>query len=200
MPTETQLEQRVAALQSDLNQKDEQIDALEFKDKDRELSRRDWFDEAQRLENENSAIRLQAGGMQIEIDELRTKLADRDALLREWLEISKRHQQPVTLDTRTEAALSASAEPSAPKCKHSIKCARFNSGEIVDHVCQDCLQVFKPSAQVERDEQADFEAYALAKGWLPHMLKRRPDGNYEGWGINQELGAWMARAALERKP
>lgn len=41
MPTETQhLEQRVAALQSDLNRKDEQIGALTFSGNDRELSRR----------------------------------------------------------------------------------------------------------------------------------------------------------------
>lgn len=58
MPTETQhLEQRVAALQSDLNTKDEQIDALTFSDNDSELSRRSWFDEAQRLEKEVEELR-----------------------------------------------------------------------------------------------------------------------------------------------
>ncbi|WP_085599701.1 MULTISPECIES: hypothetical protein [unclassified Pseudomonas] len=111
------LEQRVAALQSDLNQKDEQIDALAFTDKDRELSRRDWFEEAQRLENENSAIRLQAGGMQMEIDELRTKLAERDALLENALDILKNVDDldwtGEGVKTDIEAILSASAEPSA---------------------------------------------------------------------------------------
>ncbi|MDS9879326.1 hypothetical protein RMI40_31305 [Pseudomonas protegens] len=57
MPTETQLEQRVAALQSDLNERDQRIDDLEFSDNDRELSRRSWFDEAKRLEKENEGLR-----------------------------------------------------------------------------------------------------------------------------------------------
>lgn len=80
------------------------------------------------------------------------------------------------------AALSASAEPSAP--------ASF----IACHVDESCGQ----SAPVERDERAEFEAFALDKGWLPHQLKQRPDGNYEDWGVNPEWQAWKARAALER--
>lgn len=52
-------------------------------------------------------------------------------------------------------------------------------------------------APAERDERADFEAYAIDKGWLVHQLKQRPDGNYEDWGVNPEWQAWKARAALE---
>lgn len=55
--------------------------------------------------------------LQTKLDTLRAQLAERDALLREWLELHRRQQQPVTLHERTEAALSASAEPSAPECK-----------------------------------------------------------------------------------
>jgi hypothetical protein len=49
-----------------------------------------------------------------DLHEADDKLVERDALLREWLELHRRQQQPVTLHERTEAALSASAEPSAP--------------------------------------------------------------------------------------
>ncbi len=57
MPTETQLEQRVAALQSDLNERDQRTDDLQFQLKDREGSRRDWLEGAQRLEKENEELR-----------------------------------------------------------------------------------------------------------------------------------------------
>ncbi|SCZ74181.1 MULTISPECIES: hypothetical protein [unclassified Pseudomonas] len=48
MPTETQhLEQRVAALQSDLNARDQALDDAATENNERELSRRDWFEAAQ---------------------------------------------------------------------------------------------------------------------------------------------------------
>ncbi|MBC2660054.1 hypothetical protein H7A76_31890 [Pseudomonas sp. MSSRFD41] len=82
MPTEAQhLEQRVAALQSDLNARDQALDDAATENNERELSRRSWFDEAQRLENENSAIRLQVGGMQMEIDELRSEVKRLDLMV-----------------------------------------------------------------------------------------------------------------------
>ncbi|WP_155274282.1 hypothetical protein [Pseudomonas chlororaphis] len=56
----------------------------------------------------------------------------------------------------------------------------------------------KPSVPTERDERTAFEAYAIGKGWLPHQLTQRPDGNYEDWGVNPEWQAWKARASLER--
>lgn len=168
MPTETQhLEQRVAALQSDLNTKDEQIGALTFSDNDRELSRRSWFDEAKRLEKECKGLRLERRRMDValvacanERDELRAdlasakadkeayaqnaidlrgklettraalrteveagdswrkealdlqgKLAERDVLLGDVLD--GKHTTP-GWNQRMKAALSASAEPSAP--------------------------------------------------------------------------------------
>ncbi|MGE8327246.1 hypothetical protein [Pseudomonas urmiensis] len=57
----------------------------------------------------------------------------------------------------------------------------------------------KPNAPAQIDERAEFEAFALNKGWLPHQLKQRPDGNYEDWGVNPEWQAWKARGALEKK-
>lgn len=195
MPTETQLEQRVAALQSDLNQKDEQIDALEFTGNDRELSRRDWFDEAQRLENENSAIRLQAGGMQIEIDELRTKLADRDALL----VAATRYIGNSVLLAQIKAALSTSAEliPRCPGCSYTYQDCR----EQMDHYlcglpepsapkdwcttmarpkskcgCPDCgSSIVQICAPVERDDLAKFIAEKARA-----MLQERPE---QGLGL-----------------
>lgn len=82
MPAETQhLEQRVAALQSDLNRKDEQIGALTFSDNDRELSRRDWFDEAQRLQAELHELTGKWERFEEFEHGLQAKLAERDALL-----------------------------------------------------------------------------------------------------------------------
>lgn len=43
--------------------------------------------EVERLRKENDAVRLQAGGMQMELDELRAQLAERDALLERALRL-----------------------------------------------------------------------------------------------------------------
>lgn len=43
--------------------------------------------EVERLREENDAIRLQGGGMQMELDELRAQLAERDALLERALRL-----------------------------------------------------------------------------------------------------------------
>ncbi|MDD1152689.1 hypothetical protein Q7O60_16340 [Pseudomonas protegens] len=146
MPTETQhLEQRVATLQSDLNTKDEQIDALTFSDNDRELSRRSWFDEAKRLEKEVEELRsdvekqrrlkmLVAEKLQNALNNCsvyRVQLAERDALLEDWHAANATGEVKVSdkayrIVTRTAAALSASAEPSAAKCK------TCNGSKVVD--------------------------------------------------------------------
>lgn len=125
MPTENQrLEQRVAALQSDLNRKDEQIDALTFSDNDRELSRRDWFDEAQRLQNELDKRPSQiAMSLQTKIKNLQAKLAERDALLRSWMNIPRAASSPEPNEVRrkTDYLLSASAEPkSCGACANAV--------------------------------------------------------------------------------
>lgn len=107
------LEQRVAALQSALNARDQALDDAATENNERELSRRDWFDEAQRLENENSAIRLQAGGMQVEIDELRAQLAYAVDALNGVVAASAMYEKPFEIATLAIGELSASAEPSA---------------------------------------------------------------------------------------
>lgn len=137
MPTQTQhLEQRVAALQSDLNTKDEQIDALTFSDNDRELSRRSWFDEAKRLEKEVEELRAEVKRLDLmgaqsdyNYDQRRAQfdrvLAERDALLRECAsEFSTAEASVFEAEMRRkiEAALSASAEP-AKSCGACGSCA-----------------------------------------------------------------------------
>ncbi|PPB14679.1 hypothetical protein HV87_08070 [Pseudomonas aeruginosa] len=62
------------------------------------------------------------------------------------------------------------------------------------------LYIYDDSRVLEIDERAEFEAYAIEKGWLVHQLKQRADGNYEDWGVNPEWQAWKARAAVGRKP
>ncbi|WP_350403424.1 hypothetical protein ABCR88_21010 [Pseudomonas sp. W17] len=147
MPTETQhLEQRVAALQSDLNERDQRTDDLQFQLKDREGSRRDWFEEAQRLQ---------------------AQLAERDALLTEV--IGDVHFVIASdVRQRIEAALCASAVPSAP---------------------------------VERDERAEFEA------WARTGIDPLVDGDFRWvdstqayyWASTRSMWAsWQARAALDK--
>ncbi|KAF0865880.1 hypothetical protein [Pseudomonas sp. LD120] len=107
MPTETQhLEQRVAALQSDLNRKDEQIDALTFSDNDRELSRRDWFEAAQAAEKRVEEL----GGLLRRVASLGVQRPEHDS-----------PAEVETLEAEIDAALSASAEPSAPIAKQELQ-------------------------------------------------------------------------------
>ncbi|WP_210713312.1 hypothetical protein [Pseudomonas sp. MWU349] len=172
MPTETQhLEQRVAALQSDLNTKDEQIDAPTFSDNDRELSRRSWFDEAQRLQ---------------------AQLAERDALICDVLEAFKLEPDGSCINPGRDfirpwaekvAALSASAEPSAGTCIDSNPC-----GGPAGH-CRWCKH---PVTPVERDERADFdEWFRKEKGLHPESCTTYIDAAF------MPYRAWQARAALD---
>ncbi|MFV3284379.1 hypothetical protein ACNFCI_10030 [Pseudomonas sp. NY15356] len=96
------------------------------------------------------------------------------------------------------AALSASAEPSAPKCG---KCAGSALVQYPEHAgawsdCPEC----KPSAPVERDERAEFEAC------FDRTLKEQEAGleHYQvstmRFGKEVMWEGWKARAALERKP
>lgn len=116
--------------------------------------------------------------------------------LRAVIEQQKNLIESLRHDLVESHSIDASAEPCATKCKHPVKCARFDNGEIVDHICQDCLQVFKPSAPVEIDERAAFEStYHL------HFLGRdKISGAYIGSETRALWDGWQARAALERKP
>lgn len=97
-----------------------------------------------------------------------------------------------------DEALSASAEPSAPKCG---KCAGSALVQYPEHAgawsdCPEC----KPSAPVERDERAEFEAC------FDRTLKEQEAGleHYQvstmRFGKEVMWEGWKARAALERKP
>ncbi|MBB1614487.1 hypothetical protein A9978_18785 [Pseudomonas sp. UMC65] len=173
------------ALQERLNAADQKDDDLSFQLKDREGSRRDWFEAAQAAEKRVEELEAELADQKKRHTEdlqlsrrrfcwgsqLEAKLAERDALLRDsrmyvatCRAADPEHHRGVLV--RIEAALSASAEPSAP---------------------------------VERDERAEFEAYALDRGWLPqHLAEKTASGNYKDWGVNPEWQAWKARAALDK--
>ncbi|MDD1150006.1 hypothetical protein M5G25_17090 [Pseudomonas sp. TNT2022 ID357] len=179
MPTETQhLEQRVAALQSDLNTKDEQIDALTFSDNHRELSRRDWFEAAQAAEKR--------------VEMLEGQLAERDALLGDVLD--GKHTTP-GWNQRMKAALSASAEPIAkqelqledPERQRLIAWGRNCGLEEASKVCQRMaheayyppgtrFKHFTPKAQMRLGDILIKAANAI--GGLP-------DGPYERFHARQ---------------
>ncbi|WAK44830.1 hypothetical protein [Pseudomonas phage PseuP_224] len=219
MPTETQHpEQRVAALQSDLNTKDNQIDALTFSDNDRELSRRDWLEAAQAAEKR--------------VEVLEGRLAERDALLHRWvgnfghlggcatplrdetkaalsasaergsrsshLEVGPCTAQAHRIDKLFDAAMSGSAKPS-DECAHSYA---NKAG------CPECGEEFdrgKP-APVERDERAEFEQAFVVQEGLYFSAERNEYRSMNGRSIeytdakdlNLRLQGWQARAALDK--
>ncbi|PNG31563.1 MULTISPECIES: hypothetical protein [Pseudomonas] len=118
MPVETQhLEHRVAALQSDLNTKDEQIGALTFSDNERELSRRSWFDEAKRLEKEVEALR-KALKFYADREHYHFESGNWDTVSGEPLNILWCGDEPDFIEDGTVAhtALSASVEPINDLC------------------------------------------------------------------------------------
>ncbi|WP_053152135.1 hypothetical protein [Pseudomonas protegens] len=226
MPTETQhLEQRVAALQSDLNTKDEQIDALTFSDNDRELSRRDWFEAAQVAEKRIEELRADlasanadkeayaqnAINLRERLERLKDQrndyakqLAERDALLercRLAVVNGEDFDLPASLLDEIKA-LSASAEPINDLCAESAH-------EFVPlrSDCVKCGALFsaEPSAPVER---AEFEqAFVVQEGVYfsadrneYRSMNGRPVERTDATDLNLRLQGWQARAALERKP
>lgn len=131
-------------------------------------------------------------GMQEDkIDTLRAQLTEAHTLLREWLEISKRHQQPVTLDTRTEAHLSASAEP-APTSDG------FSAGDMADQGAK----AF--AARDQEVEQLRAEVKRL------DLMVAQADHNYDmdRTQFRQKLAEWGALlravpfmpASVDRRP
>ncbi|WP_404941630.1 hypothetical protein [Pseudomonas danubii] len=217
MPTENQrLEQRVAALQSDLNTKAERIDALTFSDNDRELSRRSWFDEAKRLEKEVEELRAEVKRLDLmgaqsdyNYDQRRAQfdrvLVERDALLLRWLGVVLDDNGLEELEQDTSAALSASVEPINDLCAESAH-------ELVP-LRSDCLKCgalysAEPSEPVERDERAEFErAFVVQEGVCfsadrneYRSMNGRPVERTDVTDLNLRLQGWQARAALERKP
>ncbi|MBF8733065.1 hypothetical protein IRZ59_21790 [Pseudomonas guariconensis] len=147
---------------------------------------------------------------------LLAQLADRDALLRQANgllkvsaeRLSRKHQTIREhidhLRDGIEAALSASAEPSAPKCKACGDTGVIDdkgldelpTGHFVERGLVTCKQCEEPSAPVECAERAGFEAYCAAIG-LP--IDRLPSGEYLIPAARFAYQGWHARAALERK-
>ncbi|HBP6689770.1 TPA: hypothetical protein L6B04_16015 [Pseudomonas aeruginosa] len=142
-----------------------------------------------------------------EVARLRTQLAEQHGLLcsaySDMEHAIKRLGQCVSCDGLSEDDGIITHDPACMFCAIEIATHATSEPNTPEScgVCADCLngcRLEKESPPAARDEQADFEAYALNKGWLPHQLKKRPDGNYEDWGVNPEWQAWKARAALAR--
>ncbi|KTC34169.1 hypothetical protein AO265_39845 [Pseudomonas sp. ABAC61] len=208
MPTETQLEQRVVALQSDLNALDQTLDDAATENNERELSRRSWFDEALRLEKENKGLRSEVKRLGLLVTQadynydmdraqFKRQLAERDALLHriyeasEWTRDAAHYQEEVQKLAYT--ALSASAGPvcSTPA---GTECPGDGVGK-----CKQC-----PGDKVNRDERAEFNA------WLSEVVYQENTDNvffkvqrHQLLTVDNERiawEAWQARAALEVKP
>ncbi|WP_085600330.1 MULTISPECIES: hypothetical protein [unclassified Pseudomonas] len=170
MPTETQ-----------------NLDDAATENNERELSRRSWFDEAQRLKRENEGLRSEVKRLDLMVAQadynydmdraqFKRQLAERDALL----VAATRYIGNSVLLAQIKAALDASAEP-----KSCGACAG----------CEDGCRVDCESPQVERDERAPCQH--------PNVVPRSQivDGKFLGYfckDCNACLGT--DRAALERKP
>lgn len=126
------------------------------------------------------------------------KLAERDALLREVIESSSANNK---IYGKHLAALSASAEPSERE-KQALQDEKRLGIERLPA---------EPSAPVEIDERAAFEAWfrgtGLAQAWggaeetPDKYLTRYGAGGeyYSGCCVQSRWEGWQARAALERK-
>lgn len=203
MPTETQhLEQRVAALQSDLNARDQALDDAATENNERELSRRSWFDEAQRLQ---------------------AQLAERDALLRDTgtclksivRELKGFHDDNPGkwcgyLDDalgaaawqrdKVDTALSASTEPiAAPSLVECDACPRSSGCENT------CMKAPVGAEAVKRDERAEFEqAFVVQEGVFfskerneYRSINGRSIEHTDAIDLNLRLQGWKARGALD---
>lgn len=156
-----------------------------------------------------------------EANDLRAKLAERDGLLRDFcahsalicgdlLRLAREDDLATTDPIRTRAysamdharkvkkTLSASTEPSAPKCR-----ACNDSGpELIKGVYLTCRACAEPSAPVEIDERAAFETWYIRDvGPGLANLSRINTGSraYEDEDAMSAWEGWQARAALERK-
>lgn len=131
--------------------------------------------EVERLRDQVKSLEVELKAVTDEHDESLRKLAERDTLLREVRETLQKEywDQYAGLDeTRDliDAALSDSAEPSAP---------------------------------VERDERAEFEAWYIRDvgPGLANLSRTNTGGQaYVAEDAMSAWEGWLARAALERKP
>lgn len=93
------------------------------------------------------------------------------------------------------AALSASAEPSLPKCECDMRTKLVGDGCAVCNT-ERAAGLAEPSAPAECDERAAFEA---SISYEP-LRRRTKNGNYAYASVESRWEGWQARAALERKP
>lgn len=161
--------------------------------------------EIERLRDKHCNLANLYGKQRLELEAMRSRLAEREALLdrlRTRLiakgvlgEFGPELFQILNIEAPERAALSASAEPSAPKCSTCQDHGDVHSGKMADQgynqppepimvAFPDC----KWDAPVERDEHAEFE-----KWW--HSTKAGERSPFAA-----ASSAWEARAALERKP
>lgn len=225
MPTETQrLEQRVAALQSDLNARDQALDDAATENNERELSRRDWFDEAQRLQADLTSANADKEAYAQNAIDLRAKLETARAALRTEVEAGDSWrkealglqetlaERDALLDCLRNIATGEMTHNRNGECPDSI--AGYDSRDIDCLACRALIAADRllasaePSSQVERDDRAEFEHAFVVQEGVFFSKERNEYRSMNGRSIeytdatdlNLRLQGWQARAALERKP
>lgn len=175
--------------------------------------------EVERLRKENARLRLNISEMNEDARIRDGQIAERDALLRAWLDMfagGLKASPLELLESRTLAALSASAEPSAPGAElmaaapaedhlaamaSAMRVIRAEPSAPVEPLYQKCtvlkdaeVRYSNSIAPVDLDERAAFE-----KGYHKDALHRDGD-EYSRMAVQMAWEGWQARAALERKP
>lgn len=149
----------------------------------------------------NDDALIQDGFVRIENRALRSRIDEQNELLREIKNARDWNGSYRALEKRIDAALSASAEPSAPKCrKCGDPCTHDDDGHDECRFCTAGVpsNPNDASAPVERDERAEFEEFC--EEVLGLKTDRLITGGYQSFGADNGWRSWQARAALERKP
>lgn len=162
------------------------------------------------VERLRGIIRMHEKTVQEQAEQLahmRAQLAERDALLREVL-VGLWPSTPLAI--KINAALSASAEPSAPaaKCTNedSWNCKYCRNTESCEAL-KDPRNFGEPSTPVEIDERQEFESAWSARIERLRIRERgnefyrvQPNDLYRWNNVQDAWELWQARAALARKP
>ena len=168
-----------------------------------------------KLYAEASQASYDFGGMQMQIDTLHTQLAETHKLLK-WFASCADVRQVGTVAMQKAAALSTSAEPSAPKCKtcHDQGEVFVRKGDVhygmqtepepIMAACPDCAE---PSAPVELDERDDLRTHLECMIGQAEFMLEMAENSFDG-DADEDDGDFdecrdyieQARAALERKP
>lgn len=159
------------ALQERLNAADQSEDDLQFQLKDREGSRRDWFEEAQRLQVElaerDALLEEFATEMTLAITDSEVRAAMTSVGRSRFIQLLQDH------NARLDAALSASAEPKCSKCGDSsviddkeideLPGGYFTERGLV--ACPDCEEPSAPVSSTSDKYKAELydEVWQLAR-------------------------------------